>query len=189
MVPSQSNDYKSLLRNKLQQARLNLSDSNRRLKSRTITEKLIRMPVFIKSKNLLTYVALPDEVATRPIVRTALRSGKNVFVPAVDFAGKQIKIYQIHDWKKDLRRSSFGILEPRRIRERLGNPKKLDFVVVPGVGFDRQGGRLGRGGGFFDRFLKKAKSAQKIGIAFREQMLPRIPMNRSDVRMDGVITD
>ncbi len=65
----------------------------------------------------------------------------------------------------------------------------MDVIVVPGVGFDRAGGRLGRGGGYYDRALRSAPKVPKIGLCFREQLVKKIPMAKRDVRVDKVISD
>ena len=83
-----------------------------------------------------------------------------------------------------------GILEPKRSKDkkRLEDPSKLDLVVVPGVGFTKNGLRLGMGGGHFDRFLSKT-DLKKIGLAFKEQVVDNIPSEPHDVKMDFVLSD
>ena len=88
---------------------------------------------------------------------------------------------------EELQPGAFGVLEPPFDKYRVGEPEALNLVIVPGLGFDREGGRLGRGGGYFDRFLEKAAGAYKIGLAFECQMVDRIPREGNDILMDEVL--
>jgi 5-formyltetrahydrofolate cyclo-ligase len=65
----------------------------------------------------------------------------------------------------------------------------MDLIIAPGVAFDRRGGRLGRGGGYYDRLLRRAEKVPVIGLCFREQLVKKVPMKPHDVRMNKVITD
>jgi 5-formyltetrahydrofolate cyclo-ligase len=65
----------------------------------------------------------------------------------------------------------------------------MDLIIVPGVAFDRKGGRLGRGAGYYDRLLRKARSVPKIGLCFREQLVRKVPMKKHDMSVDKIITD
>ncbi len=149
----------------------------------------MRTREFRRARNIMAYMALPHEVDTRRILQKALRLKKNVFLPALSRARREIRIFQITDLKRDLAPGNYGILEPRAARCAAGRPSALDLVLVPGLGFDRRGARLGHGKGYFDKFLKKVKRAKKIGIAFREQVLEKIPLERHDQRVERVITD
>ncbi|MDD5217650.1 MAG: 5-formyltetrahydrofolate cyclo-ligase [Candidatus Omnitrophica bacterium] len=189
MNPAYLKHHKLLLRLKLRHSLSRIQTACRKRKSRIIIGKLTRNPVFKKARNVLTYVALPDEVETREFILKALKSGKNVFVPAVERARKRIRIYRIESLRRDLRKGAYGIDEPLKKKARLGDPKCLDLILVPGLGFDRMGRRLGRGAGYYDRFLKRASGVVKVGIAFKEQVVKKIPTAKHDVRLDDVITD
>ena len=83
-----------------------------------------------------------------------------------------------------------GILEPAADPKRRIPPGRLDCVFVPGIAFDKRQNRLGRGAGFYDRFLKRvSKRASKIGLGFSFQIVPRVPTEAHDVRLDTVLTD
>jgi 5-formyltetrahydrofolate cyclo-ligase len=180
--------YKSLFRLKLTQSIAALGHGRRKQKSRRILKRLIRSSYFRKSRNLLTYVALSQEVETMPLIREALKRGKKVFVPHVDRQRKTMRAYRIEKPGRQLKPGSYGILEPvAGLHEQ--PPAGIDLVIIPGLGFDRSGVRLGRGMGYFDRFLKCTGRAKKIGLAFREQVLNEIPSEAHDVPMDLVITD
>ncbi len=137
----------------------------------------------------MAYMPLRHEVDTRAVLVQLLSLKKNLFLPAVNRKRGEIRIFRVKNLKRDLAPGSYGILEPRPGRCVLGRPSDLDLVLVPGLGFDRKGGRLGHGKGYFDKFLRKVKRAEKIGIAFREQILEKIPLEKHDQRVNRVITD
>lgn len=178
---------KSLLRKKFENIVHGLGARKRKKKSGQILRRLLRRRDFKKSKSVLIYVSLRNEVETRPVIQKALAAGKKVFIPRIQ--AKKINIYRILSLKKDLRKGAYGIWEPKPSGARRGRPSRLDLVLVPGLGFDREGRRLGRGLGYFDRFLAKVPHAKKIGLAFREQIVSKIPVEKHDVPVDGVLTD
>lgn len=179
---------KALLRKELAAQCAGLRPSARALGSQKILAKLLVHSRFLKARILLSYVARASEVETKPFLEEALRRKKKLFVPRFDPAARKISMIEIRG-VGDLSRGHYGILEPAFNPERVGNPRDLDLVIVPGVGFDRQGGRLGRGLGLFDRFLEEAKGAYKIGLAFECQMVGKIPLADHDIRMDEIITE
>lgn len=187
MISSRLLFDKSRCRSRLRHLIRRIARDRRRKKSREIVRRLVRTPEFRHSERILVYVSLPDEVSTRDLIRKTLALGKRVFVPKIAPRRRTIGIFEIKRPRRDLKPGSFGILEPAASPSKRGRAGDLDLVIAPALGFDRRGWRLGRGGGYFDRFLKRAKRAKKIGIAFREQILPSIPHARHDVRMDRVI--
>ncbi|MCM8775876.1 MAG: 5-formyltetrahydrofolate cyclo-ligase [Candidatus Omnitrophica bacterium] len=163
--------------------------SARKAKSKKIIAALQRAMVFKRARNIMTYVALPEEVQTWDLIRQARALDKRVFVPKIEPKSRCMMAVEVIDPAKELKKGTYGILAPKQTRGRILNPRHLDLVIVPGVGFDPRGRRLGRGKGYFDRFLKKATHARKIGLAFREQMVKKIPAGPQDVPMDRVLTD
>ncbi len=180
---------KSLLRNKLKHSLLTLSPSARRVKSKKIIKCLLGSSFFRKAQNIVIYFPLPGEVDTRPLIDRALFLNKNVFLPRVHPARGALEVFQIRDSSKELKKGYCGIREPRASQFFKGRPQKMDLIIVPGLGFDKSGRRLGRGEGHFDRFLRKTIRATKIGLAFKEQVLTKIPADARDVRVDKIITD
>ena len=172
MNPAQLTIYKSLLRNKLRYLARQIPPAERRRKSRRIVGRLTKTPIFRRAQNILTYWALPNEVETKGLITEALAMKKNIFLPKVNPRNKEL-----------------SICGPFPLKQRRGAAVEMDLVTVPGLGFDRRGVRLGRGGGSFDRFLAKAVRAAKIGLAFKEQKVKKIPSGPHDVRMDKVLTD
>lgn len=179
-------EQKASLRKELRQKLLALSSSEKREASRRILGRLFEHPRFQKAAFLLSFVGRPDEVNTLPLLEKALERGKKLYVPAVDPLKKEIRLLMLKSIN-ELKPGPFGILEPPFRAERVGVPEKLDLVLVPGLGFDSQGTRLGRGEGYFDRFLKQASNAYKIGLAFECQRVGKIPSEAQDVPMDEII--
>ncbi len=161
--------------------------TTRRLKSRRIQTKLFHTREFRKAKMVLFYVSLPEEVETHSMIRRALRMGKRVVVPRVE--GRRLIPSEVLHFKKDLARRTFGILEPKEKKMRPVRLRDIDLIVVPGVAFDAKGRRIGRGGGYYDRFLKRFKGrVSLIGLAFRFQKVTKLPTSFRDIPVDAVLT-
>ena len=166
------------------------SAQSRLRKSNLILGKLRRRAEFRKSMASMFYVATPDEVDTKPLLLEALREGRDVVVPFIDRKTDSLVSVQIYNSGEDLRPGSYGILEPRRDLVCPFDLNRLDLVLVPGVAFDRRGHRLGRGKGYYDRFLKTLPPHVKcFGLAFDFQMVQSIPTDHFDISMDRVITN
>jgi len=130
------------------------------------------------------YISFDGEVVTQDMLKTSQRLGKMILVPVCRKNGV-MKPCILED-KMPLARNCYGILEP--VRKKFMKIKDLDLVIVPGVAFDKKGRRIGRGKGYYDRFLKKlSPNTTSIGLAFDFQILPSIPATRSDVGVDKVI--
>lgn len=132
-------------------------------------------------------MAMPSEVQTLGLIQKSLALRKRIFLPAINLRKKEIAIFEIRNTQSDLKRGPFGIPEP--VKKHPAKPEAMDLMIIPGLGFDKKGGRLGRGEGYFDRFLVKNRKAVKIGLAFREQMVRKIPMAAHDIPVDKVLVN
>ena len=179
-------EQKALLRNKLRQKLEGLKLEERKERSENILAKLFSHSKFKKSEHLLIYISCGFEVQTRSLVEEALSRDKKIYVPRIDPEEKKILMIETSDLN-ELKPGSYGVMEPPLDQARVGDPQDLDLAIVPGLGFDREGGRLGRGKGYFDRFLKEARNAYKIGLAFECQIVDQIPRNENDVLLDEVL--
>ncbi|MDD5067531.1 MAG: 5-formyltetrahydrofolate cyclo-ligase [bacterium] len=155
--------------------------------STRIRKKLIGLERFKRSVHVFTYVSLEQEVDTRRIIDLCLKHGKKVYVPRIDPVSRAISVYRITGMDC-LERGSYNILEPAPTRVFKSRRQSFDIILVPGLAFDAEQNRLGRGKGYFDRFLKKVKGF-KIGLCFKEQLFCRIPADKNDVHMDLVLSD
>lgn len=154
-------------------------------KSRAIEQKLFQRKEFRKAEMVMFYMSLPEEVQTRRMIRRAFSLGKRVALPRLE--KNAIKPFEIRSLTKDVVPGRFGILEPKK-GKRPVTTRQIDLVVVPGVAFDAKGNRLGRGGGHYDRFLKRLKGRiPMIGLAYRLQKLPTLPISSRDVPVNALI--
>lgn len=159
-------------------------------RSRAIGKALRRLQLYQKAGLVMCYVSVDGEVETRPILEQALIDGKRVVVPVTLKSPRRLVAVEIQDLKLDLKRKGpFKIPQPVLRQRRVVSPEKLDLVIVPGIAFDRWGRRLGRGMGYFDRFLAQVPaSVPRIGLAFRFQMVKEIPWESHDQPVSRVIT-
>jgi 5-formyltetrahydrofolate cyclo-ligase len=175
------------LRNIIHFRRKAIPAARRRAKSSRIFRRLFSDPAFRSAEHVALYYGTRAEVATRPFLKVLLKD-KKVYLPATEPVKKRMMFRRARSLSKDLVRGPYGIMEPKR--SCTARPAaRMDLIVVPGVAFDRRGGRLGRGAGYYDRLLKKAGRAVKIGLCFREQIVKKVPMHAHDVKMDRVLSD
>jgi 5-formyltetrahydrofolate cyclo-ligase len=129
-----------------------------------------------------------SEWDTLALVRFALAAGKIVAVPRVDKASRMLALHAIADPDRDVGAGSLGIPEPLPTCPAVSRDA-IDFVLVPGVAFDRQGRRLGYGGGYYDRLLPLlAPAAAKVVGAFDLQLVDRVPAAPHDIAVDAIVT-
>lgn len=159
--------------------------------SKLIAARVLALPEYQKAGTVMFYVDVRSEVRTRQALPMALESGKQIVVPyCVD---GELELFHLESMD-ELELGSYRILEPRAelrtVPEKKVDPSKLDLILVPGVGFDRRGGRTGHGKGYYDKLLQHARlDAPLIALAFECQMFPEIPMAAHDVFMDKVVTE
>lgn len=136
------------------------------------------------------FVGVKSEVHTLPILEAAFAAGKRVAVPVVE--GAILTVYRIESLE-DLAPAPFGLLEPKkelRRKTRRLVATQMRLWLVPGVAFDRHGGRLGYGKGYYDGLLKRVKpETPRVGLAFETQMVPRVPMGPDDQRLSMILTE
>src|SRR3989338_2600732 len=126
-----------------------------RKRSLAVEQKLLSLGSFKRSKFICFYVSLPKEVNTRRLIQKILSTKTRVAIPKVEPLSHRLNLFEIKDFKNDLKKGAFGILEPKAQKAKKVVLKKIDCVIVPGVAFDKKGGRIGRGKGYYDRFLNK----------------------------------
>lgn len=179
---------KDSLRKILAQQRDSISYENKIIYDKKIFDFLIHSDFYISSKIIFIYVSFKNEVYTHKMIDYLLKSGKIVCVPKVISKEKGMKAVQIKDFY-ELKSGKYGILEP----ENLGNiilPQNVELAIIPGLAFDLKGGRLGYGGGYYDRFLRLMKdNAFKYGLGYFMQIVDKVPEEPWDVRLNGIITE
>ncbi|HEY1661094.1 MAG TPA: 5-formyltetrahydrofolate cyclo-ligase [Verrucomicrobiae bacterium] len=163
-----------------------LSPGQREIDSQKICARLKEHIVFQEAQSVLLFAPLAQEVDIWPLVEEAVNSSKVVALPCFDADRGVYQSRRVKNLPVEILSGQFGIREPSIAC--LEMPlDDLDLVLVPGVAFDLQGNRLGRGKGFYDRLLENFRG-KKIGIAFDEQMVDAVPAGKLDVRMDLVLT-
>lgn len=180
---------KQSLRNHLRQLRSTHSD--RESASTRICERLQGLEQFRRARTILFYVSARDEVATHTALKSILEQSVQTVVPFCD--GERLKLVLLKHFD-ELAAGAFGILEPldelRNSPERVVSPASVDVVLIPGLGFDSRGGRIGYGKGYYDRLLDELRSdCLKIGLAFDCQIVPEIPMEEHDQLLDLIVTE
>ncbi len=175
---------KKELRKKILKERDALSFEQRDNDSGTICDLLFLHPAVLNAKSILMFASFGSEPNTDIIALRAMDMGKEVFYPKVE--DKEIRFYGTEDIFK-LKAGYKDIREPETGRPWDGEEKGA-VILVPGTAFDREGRRMGYGGGFYDRFLKEHPSIYRIGICFPFQLLDSIPAEEHDERVDMVIT-
>lgn len=150
-----------------------------------IIRQLTVQPAIKKSKVILMYYSLDDEVDTHKVIDELVAKGKIILLPVV-ISDTEMELRR-YTGPEDLRGGFFNIMEP--VGELFTDYDKIDAAVVPGMSFDSQGNRLGRGRGYYDRFLPKIPQAVKIGICFPFQKFPSIPVDENDIKMDIVLPE
>ena len=157
--------------------------------SREISRRLFLTPEFKKAKTVMFYVSTGSEVRTESMIKEAMKLGKKIAVPAVELEEHALKVCELNDCDAELAPGAFGILEPKKECRRELPPADIDLVIVPGIAFDRKGVRIGYGKGFYDKLLPSMEGVRIIGLAFDFQILPEIPVEDHDVRVDKIITE
>lgn len=150
--------------------------------SRRTMSRLEMNPKFGEARTVAIFHSLADEPDTRPFVEKWSAEGKTIALPCVE--GKEI-VFRRYSPETLAEKGRFNIAEPKG--GRVVEPHEIDLMVVPGVAFDHAGNRMGRGGGYYDRFLAGLE-IYRIGVCFPHQLLAEIPCEPHDVPMDEVVT-
>ena len=175
---------KQRLREKMASAKVDLPGGHVARQSRAVVRHLSLWPLYRQAKSVLFYAPLKKEVQIQRLIARALKQSKKVAFPLCDKKTGTMKPYAVQS-TRELSTGSFGILQPPPMAKRLVKPGALDLLVIPGQAFDTRGNRLGRGKGYYDKFLKRyAGKAVKVGVALAEQIVRRVPVNRCDIPMD-----
>ena len=178
-------ELKSELRRQLRAGSRTKTPAERAVASEQIRQRLKVQEIWQKAQAVLFYTPLPEEPDLWPLATEALSLGKQVALPRYSGAEDLYMTCAVQDLS-DLRVGRFGILEPSEACP-LFNVNRLDMALVPGIGFDFSGHRLGRGKGYYDRLLAQVPGF-KCGVAFDWQITGEIPTEPHDVRLNCILT-
>ncbi|MEN8190969.1 MAG: 5-formyltetrahydrofolate cyclo-ligase [Thermodesulfobacteriota bacterium] len=179
------------LRKEVLKERDQIAEQLRNDKSQRIAERVLAFPRLSEAQTLFVYVSFRSEVATFDLISQLLAQGREILVPLTLVNEKRLLAVRINDLEQDLEPGYCGIPEPREeLVAQSCDPKTIDTVILPGSVFDERGGRLGYGGGYYDRFLsQEAPGAYRLGLAFEEQLVKRLSLQPHDELLDTVITE
>lgn len=179
---------KKELRQRLRNILAEVSGEEHGTRSLRACHRLFEQPEYIKAEIVQVFLSLPSEIETAAIVLRAWQDRKRVLAPKVSWEQRRMLPVEIRSLTEDLTVSALGVREPLA-----GVPipiSMIDLVIVPGLGFDEFGNRLGRGRGFYDRFLAHPEfHGVACGLAFEEQLVPAIPVGPLDRQVDMLVTD
>ena len=164
-----------------------LAQKSSRIQARFLESKQLR-----SAKTIMSYVDFRTEVSTRQVIKECLSNSKTVAVPFTLVKESELLAVKISNPEVELQPGYCKIPEPvpALVKSSVLAPDQIDVVIVPGSVFDSQGGRLGYGGGFYDRFLSlKAPQAIRIAFAYELQLVDKVPMEEHDQFMDLIVTE
>jgi len=179
---------KDQLRKQMMKKRSSLSKKEKKIKDQSIYNQVVNDEDYNTADSVFLFLSFGSEIDTKKIIQDALDHSKKVFLPKV--VGENLELFEVEDFE-NLERSKYGILEPNENCQAIRNCS-LDFILMPGLAFDQSGGRVGYGGGFYDRYISSLPNYEKIpkvAIAYDFQIVDEVPMSRYDIPVDRIIVD
>ncbi|KAM7015272.1 5-formyltetrahydrofolate cyclo-ligase [Tautogolabrus adspersus] len=188
---------KQALRREIKRRVSVLSEEEKLRQSLVVSQKLFRHPKYVSCQRIAVFLSMHDEVRTEEIIKDVFKRGKSCFIPRYESGSSHMDMLQLRsvDDMKTLPLTSWNIQQPAEddhSREEALSAGGLDLILMPGLGFDRSGNRLGRGKGFYDTYLERCIRHPKgkpytIALAFKEQLCEEIPVDANDVLIDEVL--
>jgi len=175
---------KKLIRKQIRELKKKYSLEEKKTKSKRIFEKVEQLESFKKAQIVLAYWSMSDEVHTHEFVARWYKE-KTFLLPVVK--GDVLELRYFSGTQNMIEGAAFSIEEPTG--EVFTRNHKIDFIVVPGVAFDNNKNRLGRGKAYYDKLLTTTHNATKAGVCFDFQLIKSVPVDEYDVKMDMVVTD
>lgn len=161
------------------------------IKSKAIEKHVLNFMKQEGKPSVFAYVSHHSEVKTMPMLKKLLSRGKRILVPKINVQKKQLEFYEIKNFTRELQNGSYGIKEPLYLpRAKRFSPAQGDFVLVPGVAFDKKGYRIGYGQGYYDRFLDKMPAGViTLGLCYEPFFVRKLPSQSYDRRVHYVATE
>ncbi len=155
-----------------------------------IDERLFEFANFMEANIVLLYLNCGAEVATGNIIRKCYEYDKLVVFPLFNKDNKRFTLVKVDDLDGSMRKGPGGVLEPNPARCKVVPLESLDIAIIPGIAFDEKGGRLGTGGGYYDRLIPKIPiTARKVSLACECQLVQQVPVEPHDRHVDIIITE
>jgi 5-formyltetrahydrofolate cyclo-ligase len=176
---------KSRIRKLLLERRNKLSSTEIYEKSQSIQLHVLNSKQFLRSDTVGVYLPIGTEVRTEEIIRNSISTGKKVALPKIE--SEEINFYQLYGKifkEEELVSGKFGVKEPPKNGKRVN---RIDLLIVPGIGFDNQGSRIGYGRGYFDQYLRRGNVSFSLGLGYDFQLVPYdLPRSPLDHAIDGL---
>lgn len=181
-------EEKKLLRARMKSLRAALDEDTARSLGAEIETRCFSLPEYREARTVHVYVsAVNNEVCTGGLIQAMFDRGIRVIVPMCSSERCGLRHIRIESLEA-LKPSRFGLLEPEHIPDNEVHPRDFDIIIAPLLAFDREGGRLGFGGGYYDALFRNC-ACPKIGLAYSFQEVPEIPMDSHDRRLDIIVTE
>ncbi len=173
---------KKELRKRIKALKNELTAENKQRQAEIVYKKLEASDEFRKANTILMYWAMSDEMPTKSFINKWF-ADKEIYLPVVD--GDDLRIVKYEGEDKMVPGAKYGIPEPAG--PEISDESQIELVIVPGVAFDADNNRMGRGAGYYDRILNRIPKAKKLALAFDFQMVDKVPTEPHDIKMDQVI--
>jgi 5-formyltetrahydrofolate cyclo-ligase len=164
-----------------------MTPAQKAVASAAICDKVLHLEVYQRAHVVMMFVSLPDEPAIEPLARHTLATGKTLVVPRPNWADCTMTAALVQDWPGDLIRDHKEFLAPRDDAPAF-DPSSIHCVLIPGLAFTQAGARLGRGGGFYDRYLPQIALDRRVGVCFACQVVDHLPQRPHDEFVAQVVS-
>ncbi|MEQ8844832.1 MAG: 5-formyltetrahydrofolate cyclo-ligase [Phycisphaerales bacterium] len=188
-LPSNPQDDKADLRQRMRHAMETLPADQTRSKAAALAERALAWQPLARARRVMVYLSMSGEAGTGELIARLLEAEVEVAAPRIDWDTRTISPAQIRDPLADVVEGRLSVPEPAPHAPGL-EIGSIDVVLVPGLAFDLRGFRLGRGAGFYDRFLAdKRRRGLSLGYGFEAQIAGRVPTEPHDARLDALVTE
>lgn len=179
---------KKIIRDQILENKSKIDNISLKSYSNSIISKLYNTDYYKTAKTIMTFISFGAEVDTHDFIKHSIKNNKRIVVPITIPSTKELKLSEVLNFD-ELEIGYYDILTPKAEFIRYIDPSEVDLIIVPGVGFDKEGYRIGYGGGYYDRFLSKLDHITKISLAFDMQLIDNIPKEDFDIPVDYIITE
>jgi 5-formyltetrahydrofolate cyclo-ligase len=185
---------KQSIRKRILLDREQLSVETRAAHSSAIAGRLLQLPEYRKAATVLGYMNFGSEFSSDVFAVQVLADGRRLALPKVNRHTNRLDLYWVEDFENQLGPGLWGIREPVVGRcERLESPNEVEFALLPGVAFTREGARLGYGGGFYDKLLAHLDEGRQrpvlVAAAFSLQLVEQLPQEATDIKVERIVTE
>lgn len=181
---------KQALRQRIITQRDALTTAERARADMEISSKILDLQDYKAAKTVMGYMNFGSEFNSAAWVRQALEEGKQVLLPLVDKIRRELCLYRVNNLDTQLAPGSYGIREPLPHCCEPAELSQVEFILLPGVAFSRDGARLGYGGGFYDKLLARLQHAPAlVAAAYSVQLVPEVPQEATDRKVEWLVTE